>query len=304
MYPFQSGALRPRQVYHQRRQRQHRLRLIRQRLAELKLHALFRVRDERFVQHQLAGCVQPGADKVADLGLVERCAVKQHLPRRIPCQLVAQQLRRRRADRGHIHLAGRNVRKAHAARRVAPKHGRQVVVAAFVEHTAFQHGTRRHHPDDLALHQAFGGGGILHLLAYGDLVPLGDQPGDIRFRRVIRHAAHRRTLRLAALAPGQRQFQFAGRQLGIVEKHLVKIAQPVKQNAPRVFFLGFQILLHHRRKVRHRKPSRLSSNACKITIAPAAAGHLSGTRRSARSCRRRTRPDRPYPGPRRPPIAE
>ena len=50
------------------------------------------------------------------------------------------------------------------------------------------------HPDDLPVDGGFGTRDLLHLFADGDLVSLGDEPGDIRFTAVIGDAAHRGAL--------------------------------------------------------------------------------------------------------------
>ena len=46
------------------------------------------------------------------------------------------------------------------------------------------------HPDDVPLHQPLGRGGVLHLFADGNLIALGDEPGDIGLAGVVGHAAH------------------------------------------------------------------------------------------------------------------
>ena len=68
---------------------------------------------------------------------------------------------------------------------------------------------------------------------------------------MIRHAAHRCTFSLTAVAAGQRQLQLAGDQLGIVKEHFVKIAQTVKQNVIFIFVFDLKILLHHGRQFSH-----------------------------------------------------
>ena len=66
-----------------------------------------------------------------------------------------------------------------------------------------------------------------------------------------RHAAHGSALRQTAVFSRQRQFQFPGDEDGVLKEHLVKVAQPEKEDCVLVLFLDAQILLHHWRD-RHR----------------------------------------------------
>ena len=145
-------------------------------------------------------------------------------------------------------LAGGNVAEAHPRAPGVPIHGADKIVAALVQHGAFGDGARGDLADDLPLNQPLCQRRILHLLADGHLIALSHQPPDIPFGAVEGHAAHGRPLRLAAVAARKRQIQFLRRRFCVVEKHLVKIAQPVHQNTVLIVPLDFEILLHHRRK--------------------------------------------------------
>ena len=107
-----------------------------------------------------------------------------------------------------------------------------------------------HHPDDVPLHQPLGRCRVLHLLADGHLVALGDEPGDVGLAGVVGDAAHGHPLLLglgvlAVVPGGEGQIQLPGGQLGVVGEHLVEVAQTEEQNGVRVVLLDLQVLLHH-----------------------------------------------------------
>ena len=121
-----------------------------------------------------------------------------------------------------------------------------VVVFALLEHALLHHGAGRDDADNIALYQALGGLGVLGLLTDGDLVALGDQPGDIALAAVERHAAHRRTLLLSAISAGKCELQLTRCDFCVLVEHLIKIAQTIEQNAVLVLLFDLKILLHHR----------------------------------------------------------
>ena len=127
-------------------------------------------------------------------------------------------------------LAGGDVAEAHAGAGGVPVDGADVVVAPLLQHGGGHHRAGGDDADDVPIHQALGGGRILHLLADSHLVPLGDQPGNIGVGGVVGHPAHGGALilRLAPVPAGQGQLQLPGRQLGVLVEHLVKITQPEK----------------------------------------------------------------------------
>ena len=133
-----------------------------------------------------------------------------------------------------------------------------IVITTLVQHTAFRDGAGGDDPGDVSLHDALGLSRILHLLADGYLVALLHQPGDVGVHGVIGHTAHRGLLFLG-LVPvpgGQGQIQFPGGKLGILVKHLIKVAQTEEQDTVLVLFLDLEILPSHRghfsRVFRHR----------------------------------------------------
>ena len=108
-----------------------------------------------------------------------------------------------------IEFAGGYVGK-HAARAVFVKQKRHDVVGLLLlQHARVNHRAGRDHARDGALHQPLGQRGIGHLLADGNLVAFLNEPRHIHVHRVIRHAAHRRALRQAAVLSRQRQLQLA-----------------------------------------------------------------------------------------------
>ena len=141
----------------------------------------------------------------------------------VPCLLPG-------GEGGAEHLAGGQVAQAQADGGGVGVDGAQEVVLPLLQHGGGHDGARGDHPDDVPVHQPLGGGRVLGLLADGHLVPLGDEPGDVAVAGVVGHPAHGGAL-LRGLAPvpgGEGQIQLPGGQLGVVEEHLVKIAQPEK----------------------------------------------------------------------------
>ena len=106
--------------------------------------------------------------------------------------------------------------------------------------------TRRHDANHLAPYQAFCEGGILGLFTDSDLETRLHQPTEIYVRFMERHAAHGGAAPLAAVAPRQRQFKDAGRRDRVLEEHLIKVAETVKEDIIRVLVFDGKILLHHR----------------------------------------------------------
>ena len=133
------------------------------------------------------------------------------------------------------------------------KHRAEVVAAPLLEHGGVRHGAGGDDADNIALYESLRGGGVLDLLADGDLVALGDEAGDIALAAVIRHAAHGGALfRIGntAVARRQREIQLPRRYLRVLVEHLVKIAEAEKQQAVGVPGLYLVVLLFHRRKLR------------------------------------------------------
>ena len=161
---------------------------------------------------------------------------------------------------GEVGLAGGEVAEGHAASLTIQINTAEVVAGLVVQARGVNDGAGSHHPDDVPLHQPLGGGGVLHLLADGHLVALGDEPGDVGLAGVVGDPAHGYPLLLrlgvlAVIAGGEGQIQLFGGQLGIVGEHLIEVAQAEKQNGIRVILLDFQILLHHGGQFRHKNTS-------------------------------------------------
>ena len=175
------------------------------------------------------------------------------LHRRDAGQLVRQGIRGIR-HLMHEELARGHVREGQTRPIRREAHGEQEVVRLLVQHGAFDHRAGGDDAGDAPLHQALGQRGILHLLADGDLVALGDEPLHIGIHGMMGHAAHGRALLKAAVAPGQRQLQLAGHESRVIEEHLIKVAQAEKEDAVLVLRLHLQILLHHRCQASHGVP--------------------------------------------------
>ena len=122
-----------------------------------------------------------------------------------------------------------------------------IVVAAFLQHTAFRNGAGGDDPGDVPLYQTFGSGGVFRLLANGDLITLGHQTGDVGLHAVVGNATHGSLLLLGlvAIPAGQRQIQFPGGDPGILVKHFIEVAQTEEQQAVLMLLLDGVILPLH-----------------------------------------------------------
>ena len=207
-----------------------------------------RVQPEAALSPVFTAAVQLLGEKLHQAGVAVRPVGQHGLPGGIAAQLIIEMLVGVGAVKGGDGaLAGGDVAEAHAGAGGVPVDGADVVVAPLLQHGGGHHRAGGDDADDVPIHQALGGGRILHLLADSHLVPLGDQPGDVGVGGVVGHPAHGGALilRLAPVPAGQGQLQLPGRQLGVLVEHLVKITQPEKQNAVRVQLLYAEILLHH-----------------------------------------------------------
>ena len=152
---------------------------------------------------------------------------------------------------GDMRRTGGNVRKAQARLFALEVQAGNVVVAVVLQHTAFNDRTGGDHTDDIPLDKPLRLGRVLHLFADGDLIALGNQARHIALVAVEGHAAHGGALRKAALLAGKGKIQLPGGRDGILEEHLVKIADAVKKNFVLMLVFDIKILLHHGRKLCH-----------------------------------------------------
>ena len=151
-------------------------------------------------------------------------------------------------------LPGTELTESNARRIPGQIHSTDVVAALLTEHSAVGNGTGGDNADHITPDQAFGQSGVLHLFTDGDLIPLCDEFRDISVRAVIRHAAHGSAfLRIFNVTvPGsESQIQLSGRQHRILIEHLIKIAQPEKEQAVGMLLLDLLILALHGRELSH-----------------------------------------------------
>ena len=146
---------------------------------------------------------------------------------------------------GGTHVGRGHVRKADTRRIPIKNDGGQIVVLGILKQIVFHHRAGGDDPHHFTAHQSLGLSGILGLLADGHLVAHGDQLADIALAGMIRHAAHGCPLLLAAIPAGEGQRQKLRDKLGIIKKHLVKVAETVKQDKILILFFDIHVLLHH-----------------------------------------------------------
>ena len=151
-----------------------------------------------------------------------------------------------------LHPAGRNVASRDPEHTAHFAHRRQHIGTAGFKQGLFGQGTSSDQPDNIARNQGLRSAALLGLLRRFSLVgnrhPAArlDQPCQITFGRMRRNPAHRDRHAEMLAATGQRNIEHLGCMLGIIEKQLVKIAHPVKQQAIASLRLEREVLRHHR----------------------------------------------------------
>ena len=151
----------------------------------------------RFVQEEppLAAILHPAGKLVPQnvhQGFFSVSAVVQDgLRRGKASQLVDDVLRPVLAGKGRqVGLAGGDIAEGHAGAAGVHVDAAEEVAGLVVQARGVDDGAGGDHPDDVPLDEALGGGGVLHLLADGNLVALADEPGDIGLAGVVGDAAH------------------------------------------------------------------------------------------------------------------
>ena len=127
--------------------------------------------------------------------------------------------------------------------------GSEIVGDFLVQDLLLHHGARGDHSHDVALQHAFRGRGVGELLAYRDAETRVDETADIVVHRVIRHSAHGGAPVLQAAVPSREgEIEHPRRGLRVVEKHLVKVPEPEKEQTIGIIGFDLEISLHHRRE--------------------------------------------------------
>ena len=146
---------------------------------------------------------------------------------------------------GDSKVAGGNVHRSQAQSGTVRKNGAQEVVFPRLQQVAVAQGAGGDDPGHLPLHQLPGGLGVFDLVADGHPVAFADQLGDIGVGTVVGNPAHGDGGPLFLVARGQGDLQLAGGHHGIVEEHLVEVAQPEEQNGAGNRLLDLMVLGHH-----------------------------------------------------------
>ena len=120
---------------------------------------------------------------------------------------------------GHLEVTGRQVHGRHTEPTAGGGYGDEKIVAPGLEHALVEVCARADDLGDLALDQ-LPWLGCLDLITDGHFAAGLQQLGHIAAGGMVRDAAHRR---VAAL--GQCDVEDAGRLLGVLEEHLVKVPQ-------------------------------------------------------------------------------
>jgi hypothetical protein len=147
-------------------------------------------------------------------------------------------------------LAGGDVGVGDTGARALDQHGGEVIVGVTGEHTRLDDGAGGDDARDAALDDLPPLRRLADLLADGDLVPGGDQLGDVGLGGVVRHPGQWQLLPPPHLARGEGDVEDARGDLGVVLEHLVEVAETEEEEDIGVLALDRQVLLPDRR--RHR----------------------------------------------------
>lgn len=90
-----------------------------------------------------------------------------------------------------------------------------------------------------APNDSLGVGGILHLVADGDLLPQGHQPTQVLIQRLGRHPREGHTSRCSIVSRRERQSKESGSLFGVLEEEFVKVADSEEDESIPV--LGFDL---------------------------------------------------------------
>src|SRR5258708_694782 len=202
----------------------------------------------------------------------------------------------RAAVRRHEEVAGRYVQVGGAhrtRRRVLTRYERQEIATLAFDDRAFRGRAWSDDADDLAPHQPLGRGRVLGLFADGDAQAMLDQFGDVAVRRVVGNAAHRRLMLLPLAPRRQNEIEEGRRFLGVVEEHLVEVAEAVEEDGVGDLPLDLEVLLEHRREL---AGTGHAGRDCKVAGCLYLTEPSVSSRPAARRWRRRARPRSPLPG--------
>ena len=142
---------------------------------------------------------------------------------------------------------------------VALRRRGQIIVLARLEHLRVDSGAGRDHARHIPLHEVLRPSRVFHLVADGHAEALADQLGDISFRRMKRHAAHRDGDAFFLIARSQRDLQLASGDDRVLKEKLIEVPQAEQQKRVRVALLDAAVLAHQRsRKLTHK--ARYSSH--------------------------------------------
>jgi len=149
---------------------------------------------------------------------------------------------------GGLEFAGGKIDESEADRRTGrvPRNGGQEIVFADIEHPDVRCRAGRDDANYFPANEFFAWAGLLHLIADSDFETGADQPRDVGFGGVIRHAAHGNGLAFFAIAGSQGDLQFPRGDHGIFIEEFVEIAETEEQQGVRVARLDGVILLHQR----------------------------------------------------------
>ncbi len=157
-----------------------------------------------------------------------------------------------RPHRHRLEPAGRNVGGGQPQLAFAARLGErdQHIVAPAVEQGFLGQRAGGDIADDGACHErlaapCLGLGRRLGLLGDGDAMAALDQPGEIGFGAMHRHAAHRDRLPGMFATAGERNVERRGRHLGVIEEEFEEIAHAVEEQAILRLCLEGEILCHH-----------------------------------------------------------
>ena len=121
----------------------------------------------------------------------------------------------------------------------------EIIVAPRVESIGVDDQARGYDPDDCPFDDPFGFFRVFDLFAYGDLVTVLNQFGDIRLTAMERHSAERNFFFCALVSRCQGNIQNTRRNHSVLHEHFIEITEAKEEDRIRIFGLDLQVLLHH-----------------------------------------------------------
>ena len=146
---------------------------------------------------------------------------------------------------GAVELPRRDIRPCKRIVFSALESAGDEIILSRVQKALFGDRPRRNDADDVPLYHPLALFGIGELFADRDFLPRLEELLDVIIRGMIGHAAHGSPLFLAAVSARKRQIEDLACLFGVLEKHLVKVAEAIKDYTIGMSVFDLAPMLHH-----------------------------------------------------------